>query len=384
MAELFPIAEYWWLYTSFTGFVLILLGLDLGVFHREAREVRVREAVAWCAVWVALALAFNAALYGYARWKFPQDARLMAAGDFDPEAAAWRVALEFFTGYVVEYSLSVDNIFVFLLVLGYFKVPRIHQHRVLFYGILGALVFRGIFITLGSLLMQLHWVVWLFGAFLIFTGVRMAFSTEDSVEPERNVLVRIVRRILPVTAGFRGQRFFVRQDGRLWATPLLIALLCLEASDVVFAVDSVPAIFALTREPFIVFTSNVFAILGLRSMFFMLGGAVERFHLLRYGLALVLVFVGLKMVWLDAWYGGKFPIGPSLVIIGSALAAAILLSLVIPARRGDAHAEARRAPGAIIRRGGHDDTNTSGVDRGRGGARVGRRRRGQWAADGEA
>lgn len=339
MPVLFPIGEYWWLYTSFIGFVLIMLGLDLGVFHREAREVRVREAVGWCAVWVGLALAFNAALYGYALWKFPRDPRLAAAADFDPAAAAWQVALEFLTGYVVEYSLSVDNIFVFLLVLGYFKVPRIHQHRVLFYGILGALVFRAIFITLGSVLMQFHWIVWVFGLFLIFTGVRMAVSSEESAEPERNVLIRLVRRFVPVTPGFRGQRFFVRQDGRLWATPLLIALLCLEASDIVFAVDSVPAIFALTREPFIVFSSNVFAILGLRSMFFMLGGAVERFHLLRYGLALVLVFVGLKMVWLDGWYGGKFPIGISLAIIGTALAAAILLSLAIPKR-----AEAPRRP----------------------------------------
>ncbi len=200
----------------------------------------------------------------------------------------------------------------------------------LFYGILGALIFRAVFITLGSVLMQFHWVVWLFGAFLIFTGLKMAVSSEESVDPERNLLIRLVRRVLPVTSGFRGQRFFVRQEGRLWATPLLIALLCLEASDIVFAVDSVPAIFALTREPFLVFSSNVFAILGLRSMFFMLGGAVERFHLLRYGLAAVLVFVGLKMVWLDAWYGGKFPIGISLGIIGAILAASILVSLAVP------------------------------------------------------
>jgi len=343
MPVLFPIGEYWWLYTSFIGFVLIMLGLDLGVFHREAREVRVREAVGWCAVWVGLALAFNAALYGYALWKFPRDPRLTAAADFDPAAAAWQVALEFLTGYVVEYSLSVDNIFVFLLVLGYFKVPRIHQHRVLFYGILGALVFRAIFITLGSVLMQFHWIVWVFGLFLIFTGVRMAVSSEESAEPERNVLIRLVRRFVPVTPGFRGQRFFVRQDGRLWATPLLIAVLCLEASDIVFAVDSVPAIFALTREPFIVFSSNVFAILGLRSMFFMLGGAVERFHLLRYGLALVLVFVGLKMVWLDGWYGGKFPIGISLAIIGASLAATVLLSLAIPKRAEPPPRPERRA-----------------------------------------
>ena len=338
---LFPIGEYWWLYTSFLGSVLILLGLDLGVFHRESREVRFREAVAWCAAWVTLALLFNAALYGYALWKFPRDPRLTAVEGFDPDAAAWQVAMEFLTGYVVEYSLSVDNIFVFLLVLRHFGVRPAHQHRVLFYGILGALVFRALFIALGSVLMQLHWVVWVFGAFLIVTGVRMAFSSEQSAEPERTLLVRLVRRFVRVTGGYRGQRFFVREHGRLAATPLLIALLCLEASDIVFAVDSVPAIFALTREPFIVFTSNVFAILGLRSMFFMLGGAVERFHLLRYGLALVLVFVGLKMVWLDAWFGGKFPIGLSLGIIGGVLGGAILMSLAFPR-----HREVQGRPGA--------------------------------------
>ena len=336
MATLFPVTEYWWLYLCFTGFVLVLLALDLGVFHREAREVRFREALAWCGVWVSLALAFNAALYGYALWKFPRDARLTAIAGFDPAAAAWQVALEFLAGYLVEYSLSVDNIFVFLLVLGYFGVPRLYQHRVLFYGILGALVFRAIFITLGSVLMQFHWVVWLFGAFLIFTGFKMAVGSAETVHPERNLLIRVVRRFLPVTSDFRGQAFFVKQEGRVWATPLLIALLCLEASDIVFAVDSVPAIFALTREPFIVFTSNVFAILGLRSMFFMLGGAVERFHLLRYGLALVLIFVGLKMVWLDGWYGGKFPITPSLAIIAAVLTGAILLSLLFPKRAEDA------------------------------------------------
>ena len=341
-ASLFPLNDYWWLYTSFLGFVLILLGLDLGVFHRTPREVRFREAAAWCAGWVALALAFNAALYGYALWKFPRDERLAAIPGFDPEAAAWQVALEFLTGYVVEYSLSVDNIFVFLLVLGYFRVPRAHQHRVLFYGILGALVFRAIFIALGAVLMQFHWMVVIFGLFLIFTGVRMAVHSEESADPERTLLIRLVRRLIPVT-GYRGDRFFVRQGGRLMATPLLIALACLEASDIVFAVDSVPAIFALTREPFIVFTSNVFAILGLRSMFFMLGGAVERFHLLRYGLALVLVFVGVKMVWLDAAYGGKFPIGISLGIIGAVLGGTILLSLAFP----KPHAPAARSSSRV-------------------------------------
>jgi tellurite resistance protein TerC len=340
MATLFPFGEYWWLYATFSGGVLLLLLIDLFLLHRDAHEVRFREAVGWSAAWVSLALVFNAALYAYASWAFPRDPRLTAIPGFDSQAAAWQVALEFLTGYVVEYSLSVDNIFVFVLVLGYFGVPARYQHRVLFYGILGALVFRGIFISLGALLMQFHWVVWLFGCFLILTGLRMLRAPEGGMDPGRNPVIRLVRRALPVTHELHGQRFLVRQGGRLWATPLLVALLCLEASDVVFAIDSVPAIFALTREPFIVFTSNVFAILGLRSMYFMLGGAVERFHLLRYGLAVVLVFVGLKMVWLDAWYGGKFPIGISLAIIGAVLWSSIFASLM-SRRRGPALAGTR-------------------------------------------
>ena len=336
MPSLFPVAEYWWLYAAFTGTVLGLLALDLGVFHRESHEVHFREAVLWCAAWVSMAVLFNIALYAYALWQFPRDARLTALPGFDPESAAWQVALEFFTGYLVEYSLSVDNIFVFVIVLGYFGVPARYQYRVLFYGILGALVFRAIFIALGSVLMQIHWIVWLFGLFLIFTGLRMVFASEDTVEPERNPLIRGLRRLLPVTSQFHGQRFFVKREGRLWATPLLVALLCLEATDIVFAIDSVPAIFGLTREPFVVFSSNVFAILGLRSMYFMLGGAIDKFHLLRYGLAAVLVFVGLKMVWLDAWFGGKFPIGASLLVIGAVLALSVILSLLFP-RRGAPH-----------------------------------------------
>jgi tellurite resistance protein TerC len=333
MPELFPIAEYWWLYVAFTGGVLILLALDLGVFHRDAQEVGFREAARWTAIWIGLALAFNAALYAYARWKFARDPRLAAVPGFDAGAAAWQAALEFLTGYVVEYSLSVDNIFVFVLVLGYFAVPARYQHRVLFYGILGALVFRAVFIALGSWLMQFHWIIWVFGIFLIVTGVKLAVS-ETTIEPERNLVLRLMRRLLPITPGFRGQRFFVRENGRLWGTPLLVALCCLEATDIVFAVDSVPAIYALTREPLIVFTSNVFAILGLRSLYFLLGGAVEKFHLLRFGLAVILVFVGLKMVWLDGLYGGKFPIAVSLAIIASVLAASITLSLLFPRRGG--------------------------------------------------
>jgi len=340
MPILFPMSEYWWLYAAFTGGVLVLLALDLGVLHRDAREVRFREALSWCGVWVSLALIFNALLYFYARWKFPRDPRLTAVPGFDAEAAAWQVALEFLTGYLVEYSLSVDNIFVFVLVLGYFGIPARHQHRVLFYGILGALIFRAIFIAVGAVLMQFHWVVWLFGLFLIFTGIKMAFASDEAVAPERNLLIRIVRRFLPVTPKLDGQRFLVKRDGRWWATPLLVALLCLEASDIVFAVDSVPAIFALTAEPFVVFTSNIFAILGLRSLYFMLGGAIEKFHLLRYGLAVVLVFVGLKMVWLDAWFGGKFPIGLSLAIIVSVLATSVILSLF--SARSSTSTEARQ------------------------------------------
>jgi tellurite resistance protein TerC len=234
---------------------------------------------------------------------------------------------------------------VFILVLGYFAVPRIHQHRVLFYGILGALVCRAVFIALGSFLMQFHWIILVFGAFLIVTGVKMAVTSESAIAPEGNLLMRLIRRVLPVTRELHGQRFVVREHGRRVATPLLVALLCLEGTDIVFAIDSVPAIYALTREPFIVFTSNVFAILGLRSLFFLLGGAAERFHLLRYGLAVVLVFVGLKMVWLDAWYGGKFPIAASLGIIAGVLVATVALSLLFP-RVEAAGGEPGAAPGS--------------------------------------
>jgi TerC family integral membrane protein len=333
MPLLFPLGEYWWLYAGFVAAVLGLLALDLGVFHRRAHQVGFREAAAWCAVWVTLALLFNAALYLYGLWKFPLDPRLTAVPGFDPRAAASQVALEFLAGYLVEYSLSVDNIFVFVLVLGYFAVPSHYQHRVLFYGILGALLFRAVFVALGSVLMQFHWIVLIFGVFLVITGVKMALTSESSAAPDRNILIRMLRRLVPVTPEFHGRRFIVRKSGRLWMTPLAVALVCLEATDIVFAIDSVPAIFALTREPFVVFTSNVFAILGLRSMYFMLGGAIERFHLLRYGLAAVLVFVGLKMAWLDGWFGGKFPIAVSLVIIATLLAASVGLSLLFPSRR---------------------------------------------------
>ncbi len=334
MDVLFPFSEYWWFYLSFVGLVLVLLGLDLGVFHRKAHAVGFREAAIWTAVWISLALLFNLLLYQYALWKFPQDARLMAIPGFDPQAAAWRVSLEYFTGYLIEKALSVDNIFVFVMVFSYFGITSKYQHRVLFYGILGALIFRAIFVALGAALMQYHWVVLFFGGFLIFTGLKICFAQHQSVDPDKNLLIRLLRRVLPVTKGVHGSDFFARVDGRLYATPLLVGLIFLEATDIVFAVDSVPAIFAITSEPLIVFTSNIFAILGLRALYFMLAGAVDKFHLLQYGLGIVLVFVGLKMVWLNDLFGGKFPITISLGVIGFVIAMSIVLSLLFPKRHG--------------------------------------------------
>ena len=327
---LFPFAEFWWFYAGFTGFVLLMLALDLGIFHRHAHAVSFREAATWSAVWVALALAFNYGLYQYARWQFAHDPRLLALPGFTPQAAAWQVALEFLTGYVVEKSLSVDNIFVFVMVFGYFAVPAQYQHRVLFYGILGALVLRALFIAAGTALMQFHWVIWVFGGFLILTGIKMLFVSEKGIAPEKNLLIRLCRSVIPVTPAVTGQHFFLRHNGRLHATPLFLALLFLEMTDVLFAIDSVPAIFALTDEPLIVFTSNIFAILGLRAMYFLLAGAVDTFHLLKYGLALVLIFVGSKMVWLNDLYAGKFPIHLSLGVICGIIVLSVVLSLLFP------------------------------------------------------
>src|SRR5689334_6785987 len=324
----FLFTDYWWFYLGFTGFVLALLALDLGVFHRKVHAVSIREASIWSVVWIGLALAFNLAFYRYAAWKFARDPRLTEIPGFDPEAASRQVGLEFLTGYVVEKVLSLDNIFVFVVVFTFFAIPAVYQHRVLFYGILGALVFRAVFIAAGSALLQYHWVLLLFGGLLILTGLKMMFAPDRKIDPDRNPLIRLFRRFVPVTTGLHGQRFFVRLQGVLYATPLFVALLFVEISDIIFAIDSVPAIFALTREPIIVFTSNVFAILGLRSLYFLLAGAVERFALLKYGLALVLVFVGLKMVWLNDAFGGKFPIGWSLGIIAFVIAGSILCSLL--------------------------------------------------------
>jgi tellurite resistance protein TerC len=333
---LFPFAEYWWFYAAFTAFILVMLALDLGVFHRDAHEVSFKEAATWSAVWMTLAVAFAGVLYWYAGSTFPADARLMAIPGFDPQAAAKQVTLEYLTGLVVEKSLAVDNIFVFVVVFTFFAVPPIYQHRVLFYGILGALVFRVIFIALGSVLLKYHAIVIFFGLFLIATGIKIIFAPEKPMDPEKNPVIKLLRKVLPITPAFEGQKFLIKKDGRWWGTPLLVALVVIEVSDIIFAVDSVPAIFALTKEPLIVFTSNVFAILGLRAMYFLLAGVVSKFRLLKYGLGLVLVFVGLKMTWLNEAFGGKFPITWSLGIITVLVGGSIAASLLIPERKRSA------------------------------------------------
>jgi tellurite resistance protein TerC len=330
--SLFPFGEYWWFYAGFTVFVGLLLALDLGVFHRKAHVVSFKEAAGWSVVWVALALLFNFGLYRFMLYRFARDERLLAVPGFDAAQAAWHTALQFLAGYVVEYSLSVDNIFVFVVVLNFFSIPAKYQHRVLFFGILGAVVFRAIFIAIGAALLRFEWVLLLFGVFLVFTGIRMMFATEKGVEPEENAVIQLFRRFVPVTHELQGNHFFVRRERRVHATPLFIALLFLEMTDIVFAVDSVPAIFALTQEPLIVFTSNIFAILGLRNLYFMLRGAIDKFHMLKYGLGIVLIFVGLKMTVLNRLYHGHFPITWSLGIIVGVIGTSIALSLLFPKR----------------------------------------------------
>ena len=316
---LFPFADYWWFYGGFLIFVFIMLALDLGVFNKKAHVVSFKEATTWSIVWVVLALIFNAGFYYYASSKFGA-------------TVGQEFALEFLTGYILEYSLSIDNIFVFVLVFSYFGIPAKYKHRVLFYGILGALIFRAIFIALGSALLSFHWVIYIFGAFLIVTGIKMFFSNDEKIEPEKNFLIKIFKRLMPVSHTIDGKSFFVKQNGITHATPLFIALLFLEATDIIFAVDSVPAIFSITDEPLIVFTSNIFAIMGLRSMYFMLAGVIDKFYLLKYGLAIVLIFVGLKMVWLNPMYDGHFPITWSLGVILGTIALSIVASLIFPKR----------------------------------------------------
>jgi tellurite resistance protein TerC len=297
----------WWL--GFNAFVVALLALDLGVFNRKDHVVTVKEALAWSAFWIGLALAFNAGLYVY---------------------LGAQPALQFFTGYLIEKSLSVDNLFVFLLVFAYFRVPAASQQRVLLWGVLGALVMRGCLILVGAALIQrFHWVLYGFGAFLVVTGARMAFQPADGLHPEQNPVVRLTRRFIPVTSTYHGSRFLVREGARWVATPLFLALLVVEASDLVFAVDSIPAIFAVSADPFIVYTSNVFAVLGLRSLYFALSGVLDRFRFFKYGLAAVLAFVGLKMLIADVY---KIPVGVALGVVAGLLAVSALASRLVPER----------------------------------------------------
>ena len=328
--SLFPFADYWWFYGGFIVFVIGVLIIDLGVFHREAHVVKFREALVWSVIWVALAVVFGFLFGEFAEYRFAHDARLLAIPGFDAAAEAHRAMLQYFTGYIVEKALAVDNIFVFVVVFTYFNIPEKYQHRVLFYGILGALFFRCIFIAIGATLIQYHWVVVLFGVFLILTGIKVLLAPEKPLEPGKNPVLKFLMRVLPVTPQLEGQRFFTRRNGALMATPLFVALVFIELSDIIFAVDSVPAIFAITKEPMIVFTANIFAILGLRAMFFLLAGVVHKFRFLKYGLGLVLVFVGLKMVWLNQVFGGHFPIGWSLAIISTLIGGSILVSFLVP------------------------------------------------------
>lgn len=326
---LFPFYDYWWFYTGFIVFVLIVLALDLGVFHKKAHEVSFKEASIWTTIWISVALIFNYLFYLYAKYQFSTHERYTSIPGFDPDSQAKTTALEFLTGFVVEKSLAIDNIFVFAVVFAYFGIPKIYQHRVLFWGILGALFFRAIFIAMGSILMQYHWLVIFFGALLILTGVKMFFAGTKPQNLENNFLVKQLKKFFRVHPHIEGQSFFIKKNGLTYVTPLFLALVFLELSDIIFAVDSVPAIFALTKEPLIVFTSNIFAILGLRSMYFMLAGVMDKFAFIKYGLASVLVFVGLKMVWLNEAFGGKFPINWSLIIIAALIGSSIIASIII-------------------------------------------------------
>ena len=291
----------------FNAFVLAMLALDLGVVHRQKHEIKFKEAVAWSAVWIGLALAF-AAMVAYRRGP--------------------GTALQFLTGYIIEESLSVDNLFVFLLIFSWFAVPTRLQHGVLFWGILGAMVLRLLFIVAGvALIERFEWVIYLFGGILVYSGVKMALEKEKKINPDQNPVLKLFRKLMPVTTEYEGSKFFVRRDGRTFATPLLLVLLVVETTDLIFAVDSIPAVLAITRDRFIVYTSNVFAILGLRAMFFALKGAMDLFHHLHYGLSAILVFVGAKMI---LGHFVEIPIGIALGVVASILAFSVIASLVWP------------------------------------------------------
>lgn len=298
------------LYVFFTAAIIALLLVDLGLFQRKERDIKIKEALGWSAVWITLALLFNVGLFFW----------------HGKEAS-----LQFLTGYLIELTLSVDNLFVFVLIFMYFKVPTQYQHKVLFWGIIGAQVMRGLLIGLGvALIWKFHWILYLFGIFLVFTGVKMGFQKEAAeISPERNVLVRIFRKFMPITAGYHGSRFFVKLDGRRYATLLFVVVLVVETTDLVFALDSIPAIFAITTDPFIIYTSNIFAILGLRSLYFALAGLMNLFHYLKIGLAVVLSFVGTKMLLAEVF---PIPIMLTLLVVGGVILLSVMASLIWPKR----------------------------------------------------
>ena len=292
--------------------VVVMLAIDLGVSQRKPHAVKLKEALIWSLVWIATAFVFMGGVaFELGRQK----------------------AMEFLAGYLLEKALSVDNLFVFLIIFSYFKVESKYQHKVLFWGILSALAMRAVFIWAGvAIINQFHWVIYLFGAFLIFTGIKMALHKEADVHPEKNIVIRLARKVMPVKAGYSGSRFFVRENGKTWATTLFIVLLVVETSDIIFAFDSIPAILAISRDPFIVYSSNIFAILGLRALFFALAGIMELFHYLNYGLSLVLVFVGVKMVLPEEY---KISIEVALSTVAVILAASILASVIWPKKKSD-------------------------------------------------
>jgi len=294
-----------WMWVGFNCLVLLLISIDLFVFHRDSHEVKMKEALTWSAVWITLSMIFNVGVYFW----FGQEK-----------------ALQFFTGYIIEKSLSVDNLFVFLVVFSFFRVPTKYQHKVLFWGIIGALIMRAALIVVGAaLITEFHWVIYIFGGFLVLTGIRMVFQNDEEINPENNIIIKMFRKLMPVSQSYHEDRFFVRHAGKLIATPLFLVLLSVEFTDLVFALDSIPAIFAITPDPFIVYTSNVFAILGLRALYFALAGVLDLFHYLKFGLAAVLVFVGTKMVIVDFY---KIPIGTSLAVVALILLTSVVASLV--------------------------------------------------------
>ncbi|MBK8245040.1 MAG: TerC family protein [Saprospiraceae bacterium] len=292
----------------FLLFMAAMLALDLGLFNKKSQDVSFKKSLLWTTVWIGLAMIFNLIVY---QWKGPDK------------------AVEFLTGYLIELSLSVDNLFVFILIFGYFHVPTKYQHKILFWGIIGALIFRAIFIFAGvALLNQFHWMIYLFGGILVISGIKMLFQSDKKLEPEKNPILNLFKRFFPVAHHNEGSKFFIKQAGKWFATPLFLVLILVETTDVIFAVDSVPAILAITTDTFIVFTSNAFAILGLRSLFFSLAGIIKLFRFLHYGLAGILIFIGLKMVLADVY---KIPIMYALISVLSILVISVLASLLIPA-----------------------------------------------------